>query len=130
MAFRRIVAGSLLCGMLALASPARALTQGEEAGFALLSGAANLLYVPAKTIACTLSMPVGALAGWLSGGSERAAYAIWVPMAGGTWFITPSHLDGQKPIEFVGHDYADTPSHEAGMARRSYTYESHYDAAR
>ena len=127
MGLRRIVTAGLLGVALTAASPAHALTQGEEAGFALLSATANVLYVPAKTIACAVSMPVGALAGWLTGGDERSAYAVWVPMAGGTWFLTPAHMEGRTPIEFIGADYADRPSTVAADGRASYTYESLYE---
>jgi hypothetical protein len=127
MALRRMVMAGLLGVALATASPAHALTQGEEAGFALLAAWGNVLYVPAKTIACAVSMPVGALAGWLSGGDERSAYAIWVPMAGGTWFLTPAHLEGREPIAFFGDDYADRPSTASPGANSALTYQSLYE---
>jgi hypothetical protein len=127
MGLRRFVTAGLLGVALAMATPAHALTQGEEAGFALLAAGGNLLYIPAKTIACAVSMPVGALAGWLNGGSERSAYAVWVPMAGGTWFLTPAHMEGREPIAFFGDDYADRPSTESAGARSVYTYQSLYE---
>jgi hypothetical protein len=130
MRLRRIVTAALLGGLLAGANPAHALTAGEEAGFSLLAAGANLLYVPAKTIVTAVGMPVGAFAGWISGGDERSAYALWVPMAGGTWFLTPANLDGTEPIQFWGDDYADRPSTYGGTSAAAATYGALYDQSR
>ena len=56
------------------------------------------------------SIPVGGVAGVLSGGDMRTAYGIWVPAMGGTWFLTNGHLDGSKQLQFFGADYEDTPT--------------------
>jgi hypothetical protein len=98
---------SLLC-----AGPVGALTQAEEAGFAVIATGANIFYVPAKLVVAALAIPAGGLAGALSGGDARTAYAIWVPAMGGTFFLTNSHLDGSKPIEFLGSDYPDRPTRD------------------
>lgn len=122
----RIVAAAVLAASLGTASPARALSQGEEAGFALLAAWANLLYVPAKIVVSAVGLPVGALAGWLSGGNTRSAYAVWVPTAGGDWFLTNEHLEGSRPIEFFGADYTDRPS-TLPNAVVTDTYNARYD---
>src|SRR5262249_28172117 len=109
------MAGSIrataLAGALAFLAPAQALalTQAEEAGFALLATAANVFYVPAKMVVAAVAMPVGGIAGALSGGDVRTAYAIWVPAMGGTFFLTNAHLEGKRPVDFWGYDYADRP---------------------
>ena len=100
-------------------APARGLTQVEEAGFAVLATAVNIFYVPAKLALAAAAIPVGGLAGALSGGDTRTAYAIWVPAMGGTYFITNGHLDGSKPIEFLGYDYEDKPLPDHGGHRDS-----------
>jgi hypothetical protein len=92
--------------------PARALTQAEEAGFAVIATGANIFWVPAKLVVAAIAMPVGGIAGALSGGDARTAYAIWVPAMGGTFFLTNGHLDGSKPIEFLGSDYPDRPAED------------------
>jgi len=92
------------------AVPARALTQAEEAGFALIAAGANFFYVPAKIAVAVAAMPVGGIAGLFSGGDARTAYAIWVPALGGTFFLTNAHMEGSQPIEFFGSDYADRPA--------------------
>src|SRR5262245_52427386 len=93
---------------LTLATPAHALTQAEEAAYAVIATGANIFYVPAKFLVAILAIPVGGLAGAFSGGDVRTAYAIWVPAMGGTYFLTNGHMDGSKPVEFFGYDYEDT----------------------
>jgi hypothetical protein len=90
-------------------SPARAPTQAQEALFSLLATATNLFYTPLKFAIALVAMPVGGFAGAASGGDARTAYAIWVPALGGTFFLTAAHMEGSKPIEFWGSDYADQP---------------------
>ena len=90
-------------------APTRAPTQAEEVLFSVLATATNIFYVPLKFAIALLAMPVGGLAGAASGGDARTAYAIWVPALGGTFFLTNAHMDGSKPIEFFGSDYADQP---------------------
>lgn len=108
----RIVVTVLLAAALVAGRPAFAETRGAgaEAGLALGAAFGNLVYLPAKTMVAFLGLPVGAFAGIFTGGSTRAAYAIWVPTASGTWALTPEHLDGTRPIEFFGTDYADRAS--------------------
>ena len=92
---------------LGLASPASALTQVEEAAYAVIATGANIFYVPAKFVVAIAAIPIGGLAGAFSGGDTRTAYAIWVPAMGGTYFLTNGHMDGSKPVEFFGYDYDD-----------------------
>jgi hypothetical protein len=117
-----LLAAALTLGCTA---PARALTQAEEAGFAVLATAVNIFYVPAKLAVAAVAMPVGGIAGALSGGDARTAYAIWVPAMGGTYFITNGHLDGSKPIEFLGYDYEDKPTADL-EGHRSFIYDTPY----
>jgi hypothetical protein len=90
-------------------APTRAPTQGEEVLFSVLATAANIFYTPLKVVIAAIAMPAGGFAGAAAGGDARTAYAIWVPALGGTFFLTNAHLDGSKPIEFFGSDYADRP---------------------
>jgi len=101
-----LAAGAVASGVL-LPAPARALTQGEEAVMTLAATWANIFYVPAKAAVALGSIPVGGVAGVLSGGDMRTAYGVWVPAMGGTWFLTNGHLDGSKQVQFFGGDYAD-----------------------
>ena len=92
---------------LGMAAPASALTQFEEAAYAVIATGSNIFYLPAKAAVAIGSIPIGGLAGVFSGGDLRTAYAIWVPAMGGTYFLTNAHLDGSKPVEFFGSDYED-----------------------
>ncbi len=85
-------------------------SQVGEAGLALGAAAANLIYLPVKTVVAVGGLGLGALTGLLTGGDMRAAYALWVPTTGGTFLLTPAHFDGTRSIEFFGSDYADQPS--------------------
>jgi hypothetical protein len=133
MRLKRMVIAGLLGAALTIgaATPARALTQGEEAGFSLLAAVANLFYTPAKTVVAVVGLPVGAFTGWVSGGEERSAYAIWVPTSGGDYFLTTDHMEGSKPIRFFGHDYADTPATMEYSADGTYDDQQNgYDVSR
>lgn len=90
-------------------APTRAPTQAEEAWFSVLATGANLFYTPLKFAIALLAMPAGGFAGAASGGDARTAYAIWVPALGGTFFLTAANMEGTRPIEFWGSDYADQP---------------------
>jgi hypothetical protein len=107
---RRLTAAVVLLGLVASARPASAITQGEEAGRALASVGLNIFYIPAKAVMAVLGLVAGGFVGVVTGGDERASYAVLVPATSGTWFVTPDHVDGSRPIEFFGSDYADTPS--------------------
>ena len=126
---RTMLAGFLVAGMLlggSVRASAAHFSSGQEAGWSLGSAGANLGYFPAKLIVASVGAIGGGLAGFLAGGSTRAAYAIWVPTMGGTWMLTPSHLDGSEQIAFFGHDYADTASAASEDPESSRIYRSRY----
>lgn len=104
-----LAAGAVAAAILAPA-PARAITQAEEAAMTLAATWANIFYVPAKAAVALGSIPVGGVAGVLSGGDMRTAYGVWVPAMGGTWFLTNGHLDGSRQVQFFGADYEDRPT--------------------
>ena len=107
---RRVLAAGWVAGVLVAPASAREVTQAEEAGLTLVATWANIFYLPAKAAVALGSIPVGGVAGVLSGGDMRTAYGIWVPAMGGTWFLTNGHLDGSKQLEFFGTDYEDRPT--------------------
>ena len=107
---RRLIAAAVLLGLVASTGPAAAVTQGEEAGRAIASATLSVFYLPVKAVMAIVGLAAGSVVGLATGGDVRAAYAIWVPTASGTWFFTPDQVEGSKPIEFFGSDYADTPS--------------------
>ena len=108
---RKLIVTAVLFGLVATGRPAAAMdTQADEAGRALTSAWMNIFWVPAKAVMAVVGLAAGSVVGLASGGNERAAYALWVPTASGTWFVTPDQVDGTRPLEFFGSDYADTPT--------------------
>jgi hypothetical protein len=99
---------------------------GLEMGDAVAATYSNLLYVPAKLVVATVGMVGGALAGFMSGGDTRAAYAIWVPLVGGDYFVRPEHLEGERGLAFFGSDYDDQPSMRGGETDTTYGYQGLY----
>jgi hypothetical protein len=100
--------------------------QGLEVGDAVAATYINLGYVPAKLVVATVGMVGGALAGFMTGGDTRAAYALWVPTVGGDWFVRPEHLEGERGLAFFGSDYDDTPSLRGGENDTTYGYQGLY----
>ena len=108
---RKTIASFVLAaGLAALPSVARAVEPGEEIAVSTLAALSNIVYTPAKIVVAAGGLTIGALAGFLDGGDTRAAYAWWVPAAGGTYFLTADQMDGREPVQFFGDDYADRPS--------------------
>ena len=101
--------------------------QGTEASTAIAASYGNILYTPAKLVVAFVGMIGGAIAGVATGGDTRAAYAIWVPMVGGDYFLRPEVLDGTRPLAFFGSDYADRPSTMSSENDGSYAYEALYN---
>jgi hypothetical protein len=107
---------SLTVAALLLGRPGqgRAATQGEEAGWAVGAAVLNVFYLPTKLLVAGGGLVLGAVAGVLTLGDTRSAYALWVPTAGGTYVLRPEHMAGTERVEFFGSDYADTPSSVVG----------------
>ena len=92
---RKTIASFVLAaGLAALPSLARATEPGEELAFSTLAAVCNIVYTPAKVVVAATGLTVGALAGFLSGGDTRSAYAFWVPTAGGSYFLTAALVPG------------------------------------
>ena len=123
---------SLLVPVLALAllagrpGAAQAGYGATEAGLALGAAALNVFYTPCKAAVAIGGLFAGGLVGVLTGGDTRAAYALWVPAASGTYLVKPSNLDGSEPLDFFGSDYNDEPSPIARTLESSSIYEATY----
>ena len=84
----------------------------SSAGMQVAAGASTLLYFPLKAAFAISGGIVGGLAYVFSGGNENAAKSIWTTSLYGTYIITPDHLQGNKPIRFLGvADSDDAPAH-------------------
>lgn len=97
-----VVSVGMLYPTLSMAQPAGRSKSGEYVrGFAapLLS----VGYFPVKFVVGVAGAVLGGASGFFTGGNERAAEGIWHPMTGGTYFITPEILEGERP--FLPLDY-------------------------
>lgn len=124
---RKLLAG-VVGGLMLTAAPARALDPVEEALVGLGAMFANTAYVPAKLVVAGVGLGAGGLTGLFTGGDQRAAYGVMVPMATGTFVLRSAHFTGEQPIEFFGSDYADRPSQRDRENEGSAIYDSVYGA--
>jgi hypothetical protein len=94
-------------------SPAPVVTQPEadersrtsedpSLGLQIASGALSILYTPLKIVYAGLGGFMGAFAYALTGGNEQVAQSVWDASLGGTYLLTPDHLQGNEPIQFKG----------------------------
>ncbi|MEK7235642.1 MAG: hypothetical protein AAB242_03415 [Nitrospirota bacterium] len=74
----------------------------SSAGMQAAAGVSTLLYLPLKLAFAIGGGVVGGLAYAFSGGNEQAAKSIWTTSLYGTYIITPDHLQGNRPIRFLG----------------------------
>jgi len=85
--------------------PSTGNTEGGTASSAGMQAAAavsTILYFPFKAAFAIGGGIVGGLAYAFSGGNEQAAKSIWDTSLRGTYVITPDHLQGDRPIRFLG----------------------------
>ena len=86
-------------------SPSSQSTEGGDAssaGMQAAAGFSTLLYLPLKLAFAITGGIVGGLTYALSGGNEQAAKSVWTTSLYGTYIITPDHLQGNRPIRFLG----------------------------
>ena len=126
---RTFVVAALALALSALPAAAHdpADNPGLEIGGSIAAMYASLVYTPAKIVVAALGGVGGALAGVLTGGDEGAAYAFWVPLMGGDYFVRPGNFDGSRPLAFFGSDYDDTPSTADAENDATYAYEARYN---
>ncbi|MDT7041710.1 hypothetical protein [Candidatus Nitronereus thalassa] len=81
------------------------------------SGALTLFYLPVKATYAGLGAIVGGIGYVLGGGDEEMGQVVWTPTMKGTYFITPEHLRGDKPVQFFGKAESDTSQFELGRGK-------------
>jgi hypothetical protein len=96
-------------------APARA-SDGTSAGLQAGAFFTTLLYGPAKVCYAVVGSVVSGLAWGLTAGNSDVAWPIFVSAAYGDYVVTPDHLTGQKPLEFVGRDEAGTTATAASSS--------------
>lgn len=82
-------------------------------------GAASVLlsipYGAAKVTYAALGGIIGGFAYAFSAGDTDAAKAVWTPSLRGTYVLTPDHLKGDKPIQFMGKGDGDDRQARTGQ---------------
>jgi hypothetical protein len=71
-------------------------------GIQIASGALSVLYAPFKGAYAVLGGFFGGLAYVVTAGNAEVTQSVWDASWGGTFWLTPQHLRGDLPIEFVG----------------------------
>ncbi len=74
----------------------------SSAGMQAAAVLSTLVYFPLKAAFAISGGVVGGLAYAFSGGNEQAAKSIWTTSLYGTYLLTPDHLQGNRPIRFLG----------------------------
>ena len=85
-------------------------SEGGSASSAGMQAAAGLLTIPYVVCKAAFAIGggiVGGLTYVFTGGNENAAKSVWTTSMYGTYILTPEHLQGDRPIRFLG--VADTP---------------------
>ncbi len=95
---------ALAACMMFASGPARATDEGANAGLQAGALFTTLLYGPAKVCYAVVGSVVSGLAWGLTAGNSEVAWPIFVSAAYGDYVVTPDHLTGQKPLEFVGRE--------------------------
>lgn len=96
------------------APPSSTSAEGGNAsnvGMQVAAGVSTLMYLPLKLAFAIGGGIVGGLTYAFSGFDESAAKKVWSTTLYGTYLITPDHLEGNRPIRFLGvADSNDAPA--------------------
>lgn len=89
---------------MSLAQGAEDPSQGSAkgAGLQAASWVATIPYGAAKVCFAILGGVTGGLTYVFSGGNLEAAKSVWHTSVYGTYVLTPEHLQGDKPVRFLG----------------------------
>jgi hypothetical protein len=83
-------------------SPVQADDGAGEAGAGAAAAISSLVYGPVKIVYSILGVVFGGFAWGLSGGDTEVLSAVVSPAIRGDYVITPSHIRGERQIEFIG----------------------------
>jgi hypothetical protein len=73
---------------------------GKEFGLSVGSTFLSILYHPIRMVTGIVGAELGGIAGWTTGGDQRAARGIWRPLTEGDYFVRPDHLDRTERFQF------------------------------
>lgn len=82
-------------------------TEGDV-GLAVAAGVASVVYAPAKILYAAGGGLVAGLAYVFSAGDKAITEPILTPSLRGDYYVTPSQLRGERPLEFIGRAPAET----------------------
>ena len=105
-------AALLACILLVGLAPATALaeeSQAATAGLGIGSALCSVVYAPFKIVYALGGSLIGGLAWIFSAGDGDVASAVISPAVRGDYVVTPAHLRGEQPLEFIGRE--PTPSY-------------------
>jgi hypothetical protein len=83
------------------------------AGVGAAAGLSSVVYAPAKVVYALGGSVVAGLAYVLSGGDEEVAKPILDASVRGDYVVTPDHIQGKRPLDFVGRPAGDRPLESA-----------------
>lgn len=88
--------------------PAASSQEGTPSGAGMhaASGALTVLYFPVKAAFALCGGVVGGLTYAFTAGDTSAAQSVWKTSMYGTYLITPDHLKGNRPVQFLGESAA------------------------
>lgn len=90
----------------------------KGAGLQAASWLATVVYGPFKIAFAVVGGVTGGLTYAFSGGNLDAAKSVWHTSVYGTYVITPEHLQGDKPVRFLGvASESDSPAMPAEPAK-------------
>ena len=98
-------AAVLACVLVLGASPALAQQSEptyENGGLGAAAALCSLVYAPVKLTTAILGLVVGGFAYPLSGGDTDVMMSVINTSVRGDYVVTPSHLRGERPLEFFG----------------------------
>jgi hypothetical protein len=68
-----------------------------------LAAASNIVYVPLRFAITIVTAEAGGLTGWLTGGDQAAAQAVW-HSTDGQAYIRPEVIDGHERLRFGSYE--------------------------
>ena len=71
----------------------------RDLGISLASAASNVGYFPVRLAVTLVTGVVGGLSGWLNGGDQPAANAVW-NSTDGQAYVSPAMLTGRETFRF------------------------------
>jgi len=86
--------------------PPEPVTRATEPSAAASLGAAvgNIVYFPIRLLTTVVTAELGGFTGWMTGGNEPAARAVWHSTEGQA-FLTPEMVEGREPLRIGSWGY-------------------------